>query len=328
MKRLCALIMFSSLLFLVISPFPALSSPNGRIRLYFKPELKILEALEPGESVNFTVDVYVSNIEDVYSYQLVIKYNTTFLTVYDVEFPSGYIFEGKQTIPMEEMIEPDYGYILIGITLLGGASGVTVPENQERIIARLLCSVNKTGTTYLTIATKDKPVKIGMYTRYTYFMNSKLQYIEITSTTADIGTCGITLGVKMPPIAAFEIIPSEPLVNQTVIFNASKSLDPDGYIRYYYWKIERGGFYNILNTKDPVVYYNFTYPGRYNVTLQVVDNDNLTSSASQEVKVNYLPGPFDISELYPLMTVILVVSVTFVILYGVIKVRTGQRFKE
>ena len=274
----------------------------------------------------YSFDVVKPVIKVTTANKIVIKYNTTFLEIYDVGFPEGYIFEGKDVVIPDKMIEP--GYILVGITLLGLTPGVTVPADQESILVRLYCSINKTGVTYLTIATKDQPVKVGMYERYTFFMNSQLEKIEITPSNTDIGTCAVSLGVAMPPHTAFEITPTEPLVYETTIFNASKSLDPDGYIRYYYWEIVRGDSYDIVNTTNPVVYYNFTYPGTYNVTLQVVDDDNLTSSASQEIKVNYIPDPFDISDLFPFITVILVVSVTFVVLYVVIRVKSGQRFKE
>ena len=317
--------LFASIAFMNITDL--CYSSSGKIKLYFDPQVVQVPAVKPGQRINFTVDVYVSNIEDVYAYQVVIKYNTTFLDIYDVEFPPGYIFDGLPVIELEKYIGP--GYVIVGRTLLGEASGVTVPAGEGKILVRLLCSISMNGTTYLQIATIDKPVlRSGLYEAYTYFMDSSLKQISISSSNADIGTCAITLGVETPPYAAFAIFPTELLVNKTAILNASKSFDPDGYIVYYCWEIVRGDFCYVINTTDPVAYYNFTYPGIYTVTLCVVDNDGLNSTLSQEVKVNYIPDPFDIRELLPFITIILVVSIAFTSIYVILRVKAGQRFKE
>jgi len=330
MKRSCTLTIVSTMLFLLVTATLinlAFSAPEQKPKLYFDPDNVYIVSVEPGQRVNFTVDVYVSNIEDVYAYQIVIKYNTTFLDIYDIDFPPGYIFEGKQDIEMDKFIEP--GYVIVGRTLMGETPGVTVPAGEGKILVRLLCSIGMNGTTYLQIATVDKPVlRSGLYEAYTYFMDSNLEYKEISSGNADIGTCAITLGMETPPYAAFAIFPTELLVNKTVILNASKSFDPDGYIVYYYWEIVRGDFRYVINTTDPVAYYSFTYPGIYNVTLRVVDNDGFSTSLSQEVKVNYIPDPFDIRELLPFITIVLVVAIAFTSIYVILRVKAGQRFKE
>jgi len=330
MKRSRTLTIISIMLFLLVTATLinlTFSAPEQKPKLYFDPEIVYVASVEPGQSVNFTVDVYVSNIEDVYAYQIVIKYNTTFLDIYDIEFPSGYIFDGLPVVELDKFIEP--GYVIVGRTLLGEASGVTVPAGEGKILVRLLCSISMNGTTYLQIATIDKPVlRSGLYEAYTYFMDSSLKQISISSSNADIGTCAITLGVETPPYAAFAIFPTELLVNKTAILNASKSFDPDGYIVYYCWEIVRGDFCYVINTTDPVAYYNFTYPGIYTVTLCVVDNDGLNSTLSQEVKVNYIPDPFDIRELLPFITIILVVSIAFTSIYVILRVKAGQRFRE
>ena len=274
--------LFASMVFMNITDL--CYSSSGKIKLYFDPQAVDIPAAKPDQRINFTVDVYVSNIEDVYAYQIVIKYNTTFLDIYDIEFPPGYIFEGLPVVELDKIIGP--GYVIVGRTLLGVTSGVTVPAGEAKILVRLLCSIGMNGTTYLRIATVDKPViREGLYEAYTYFIDSSLNKIDISSSNADIGICRVTAGLKAPPYAEFEVSPANPIVYRIAILNASKSFDPDGYIAYYYWNITHRDFYFIINTTDPVTYYNFTYPGTYNVTLSVVDNDNLTGTITYEVKV-------------------------------------------
>jgi PKD repeat protein len=90
------------------------------------------------------------------------------------------------------------------------------------------------------------------------------------------------------PIASFTYSPTEPLVNETMVFDASGSSDADGTIVSYVWDF---GDDTVENHTDSTVTHVYTSAGTYNVTLTVTDDDGLFSSFSDVVKVRVLGAP-------------------------------------
>ena len=86
------------------------------------------------------------------------------------------------------------------------------------------------------------------------------------------------------PIANFEWAPSQPKINENIIFDASYSFDPDGNIRLYEWDWNNDGIFDESNT-DPTISYSWTKPGNYPVKLKVVDNDNLDNSITRTISI-------------------------------------------
>lgn len=95
------------------------------------------------------------------------------------------------------------------------------------------------------------------------------------------------------PIANFTYLPLHPLVGESVIFNASQSVDKDGYIVLYSWSyITEGEFHFPIHMGyGMILVYLWDKPGVYNVTLAVTDNeDNMdTTSSLVSVAVNDPP---------------------------------------
>jgi PKD repeat protein len=85
-----------------------------------------------------------------------------------------------------------------------------------------------------------------------------------------------------PPIVSCTGEPSNPMVGQEVVFNASATYDLDNDIRNYTWNFQDG---NISTTTEPTISHSFSSPGNYNVTLTVTDSEDLTSSVTKEVYV-------------------------------------------
>jgi len=83
-----------------------------------------------------------------------------------------------------------------------------------------------------------------------------------------------------PPVAIFTYSPETPLVNQPVTFNASASADPDGYIADYFWD-----FGDATSGTGMIINHTYTAIGNYTVTLTVMDNDNLTDTATDGITV-------------------------------------------
>jgi len=89
-----------------------------------------------------------------------------------------------------------------------------------------------------------------------------------------------SVAVDEPPRADFYATPQPATTGQPVFFNASPSIDPDGYITSYDWSFGDGfiGF-----GEFPTHVYNG--PGNYTVTLTVTDNAGLTASAGHSITV-------------------------------------------
>jgi len=100
-----------------------------------------------------------------------------------------------------------------------------------------------------------------------------------------------TLGVagSIPPLADFTWAPLDPLPGETILFDASASSDPDGYITLYEWDWNHDGVYDESHT-TPTASHVWTSPGAYIVTLRVIDNSSSTAIKSKTVTiVNHAP---------------------------------------
>jgi parallel beta-helix repeat protein len=99
------------------------------------------------------------------------------------------------------------------------------------------------------------------------------------------------LSVREYPTAIFLFSPSNPVVNQTVIFDASFSFPNGGTIVTYIWDFGDG---NITTTVDSTVTHSYEFGRTYNVTLTVLDSEELKSSYSTMIKI-WIPTFISIS---------------------------------
>jgi len=93
-----------------------------------------------------------------------------------------------------------------------------------------------------------------------------------------------------PPIVSFTYSPENPVVAQTITFNASNSTDPDGNITSYEWDFGDG---NNTNTTEPITTYSYASAGTYNVNLTVTDDDGATNSTNKTIVVYPSTAIFD-----------------------------------
>ncbi len=87
---------------------------------------------------------------------------------------------------------------------------------------------------------------------------------------------------QRPPTASFSFSPSNPNVNQTVTFDGRNSSDPDGFISSYRWDFDGDGTTDATGAR---VQHSYNRSGNYQATLTVVDDDGLTHSTTQSVRV-------------------------------------------
>jgi len=86
---------------------------------------------------------------------------------------------------------------------------------------------------------------------------------------------------NQPPVANFTFNPANPVVNETVTFNASDSYDPDGTIANYEWEFGDGD-----TGTGEVTTHAYSSPGDYTVNLTVTDDDGTTNTTSKVVTVH------------------------------------------
>jgi len=99
------------------------------------------------------------------------------------------------------------------------------------------------------------------------------------------------------PIAKFFWSPSLPDANETILFNASESIDYDGYITLYEWDWNDDEVFD-ENITNYTVTHSWSDYGYYPVTLRITDNGNLTDVITKTVRVGNLP-PYEPSNPQP-----------------------------
>ncbi len=90
--------------------------------------------------------------------------------------------------------------------------------------------------------------------------------------------------MNQPPIVSFSFSPGNPVINQTVTFNASDSKDHDGNITNYEWDFGDSG--NSTNTTMPITNHTYASAGTFTVTLTVTYDVGATNATSQVITVS------------------------------------------
>jgi parallel beta-helix repeat protein len=85
---------------------------------------------------------------------------------------------------------------------------------------------------------------------------------------------------NQPPIANFTFTPAHPAVGQTIVFNASNSTDPDGFITNYEWDFGDG-----THGEGITVSHSYSTAGSYTVNLTITDNEGVKNSSTASFHV-------------------------------------------
>jgi len=92
------------------------------------------------------------------------------------------------------------------------------------------------------------------------------------------------------PIADFTWTPSFPYPEEMILFDASASYDPDGFIELYEWDWDNDGVFDESYT-NPTATHSWSSQGFYSVTLRITDNTGLTETRTKQVRVAQPPEP-------------------------------------
>jgi len=131
----------------------------------------------------------------------------------------------------------------------------------------------------------------GMQVTHTYRDDGEYQVrLTVRDDRGAEGTSIATVTVlNPPPVTRFTWRPTEPVVGQTVVFDASASYDPASLsakeVISWHWEFGDG-----TQAEGQVVEHVYMVPGTYAVTLTVTDDDGATATSQHPIIVA-LPSP-------------------------------------
>jgi PKD repeat protein len=83
-------------------------------------------------------------------------------------------------------------------------------------------------------------------------------------------------------------------INETLIFYAYYSYDPDGYITGYRWDFENDGVFDTDWLEDILITCHYPLPGNYTIRLQVKDDDGAITTTSHSMHIIQLEPPLQL----------------------------------
>ncbi|CCQ34620.1 chitinase protein [Halorhabdus tiamatea SARL4B] len=110
--------------------------------------------------------------------------------------------------------------------------------------------------------------------------------VRVADSKGGTNTTSQQVRINAPPVAAFTSNPRPAIVNKTVLFTASNSIDPDGSITSYDWDFNNDSNFEASGTTSTQT---FDASGVYPVTLRVTDADNETNTTSTTITVTDEP---------------------------------------
>jgi len=133
-------------------------------------------------------------------------------------------------------------------------------------------------------------LEVAYYIEVTTAQNSKSVYLRVDDNSLALADQTKIANImftfpNQAPVASFTYSPTDPVIYETVAFNASASYDPDGFIVSYQWNFGDG---NITTVTDPIIAHVYKKANStiiYTVTLTVTDNEGATNSVTQDVSV-------------------------------------------
>lgn len=249
---------------------------------------------------NFTMTVNITNVPEIYLWQIVFKYNGTVLNITELWVPENNIFAGHTIIPVEAPLDTQVGgdfydhlnWTLYGRSLMGNDKVTSV---SNAVLFKANFTVINTGEATIYIATKTS----AAYSSSIISFASEYMYGDFLESVTDFSVKGGTIvsGTgNSKPTASFETNPLLPdnitnyivdgnvptgvadwkraYKNYTISFDASESYDPDGNITQYLWDFDDGNITTVNATAmdPPIITHTYNITGTFTVTLVVMDN--------------------------------------------------------
>jgi PKD repeat protein len=241
----------------------------------------------PAGGLNFSIKLYLSGaIDDLISYQVGVIFNKTYVRATSVSLPtddSSFVFHGQNFYQVSSI--DNNGTPVISPMAIGGAALKDLFHPVD-VSSGLLCTMNFTAIKAGNITLSVFEPQFGLMNVYTLFM-IMVNGVPISEVSYTSESLSLTIvAAKSPPIASFTYSPQTPKANDTILFDARSSYDPDGEIVSYAWDF---GDNATATTNETRLTHKYVKNGLYPVNLTVRDNDGFNRSTTGIVLVGSLP---------------------------------------
>jgi len=243
------------------------------------------ETIDPGKIVGstFTINVNVSNVQQLYGWQVNMTYNPAVVNTTTASIVEGeFLKQAGSTMRLTRKVNNTVGTILVAYILSAlppppvGASG-----NGTLVSITFMVKALERATLLRLVTDGPFPTKLNTIVAG--------NTVPIEHTTED-GLFDNRIG-NSSPIASFSADPPIANVSDTIKFNAAASYDPDAWLVSYHWDYGDGEteFY----MREPLQNINLTaktthiyaHAGIYTVALTVTDNDGATDTTTVSAKI-------------------------------------------
>ncbi len=139
-----------------------------------------------------------------------------------------------------------------------------------------------------TVETFIKDINLTTITTHAYTQTGTYKVrLTVRNNESLTDSVEATIKVIQYPVALFSYLPEEPIIEETITFNASTSHDnfDDGQIVSYEWDFTYDGITFNTEATGEIATHSFPSIGTYTVALKVTDNDGLTDIATDDVTV-------------------------------------------
>lgn len=270
------------------------------------PPLVAITSPSDGDTVSGTVEITADATDDVGVVQVAFYYGSTLIgndtdSPYSVSWNSTTVADGTYTLTATVMdTASQQASDLISVLV----DNVNDPPVANAGPDQALADADGNGVETATLDGTASYDPDGTITSYQWTIGTKP--IATTGTITynfTIGTTTVTLTVtddkgatssneciviveaNKIPTASITYSPANPVVNETVNFDASSSSDPDGKIVSYDWNFGDGA-----TSTGVTVTHVYSAAATYNVTLTVTDDGGLTGSNTAIVSVSEAPS--------------------------------------
>jgi len=242
----------------------------GYVKIYKKPSVSVIPANVTGPPPNinqyFSVNITVTNAHDLYAWQAGMTFNASVLQAANMtEGPflkNWATVNGQTTLFLSGTINNSTGVITYyGCTLTGAIPGAS----GNGTLAKVFFKVKASGTSNLVLTS--------------VILTDSL----LTAMPATLNNGFFKLPPSGPPIASFTFSPPNPVVGQTVTFDASASSGGGGTITNYKWTFGDGN--TTSSGTNPIIYHVYSSANSYTVVLNVTNSLGLWSTTSKVVPV-------------------------------------------
>lgn len=317
------------------------------------------EFLNVSVGQNLTLTYNLTNFGDLFGWQIVLKYNGSVINLTAIWIPTDNVFAGHNRIPIEPptdtVAEGDsldhMNWTMYGSALFG--------DDHVSVTDGILFSVNFTvigiGQTTVHVATITSPVQRNRQQYYSELLDPNLNSFQMFDTT----DCALVSGGgNAPPRAQFKVLaatvtnPSGHYIvdgniptgvenwvraykDYEILFDASTSNDPDGYITQYIWDFgdDNTTVVNVASPNDTSsakIEHTYASTGPHYVSLFVFDNGDPSAqvppASSPIAKIVVMVGiVLDLFDWRPFIYIVFGIIAAVIVVQAV---RYGIRFRR